>query len=635
MKLTTRVVTIIVTTVTMIIGIIVLFLLLRFDKQIQENFLFTARAIYKNVLLTRQWVSDHNGVFVSKTPQIKSNPYLKHPDLITREGDTLTLKNPALVTRELSEMSKRYGSDFSFHMASLKYLNPLNRPDEFEERALIFFNDSIPDKGIKEFYKIERTAEHLYFRYFAPLYTGESCLSCHAEQGYHVGDLRGGISILLNIDSYPAARRENMVFLAFSGLLAVGFLSVLIFFALNRSVISPLQKIEQAAREIESGKFDKPLQLVQNDEIGQLAGSFERMRKQIKSYTEALRHSEKKYRSLIENSLEAIAIVDKDGQILECNSNLLRLTGYQGETLKGRPFDILIAEKNYRRSIGISLSPQTDHYETRLYSRDGVQIPVEVYEIKGFSLGEAEDVSFLYVRDLSEQKRLEQLSIQTEKMVALGQLAAGIAHEIRNPLFSLNNNVDYLKKKACENPVMEEIYPELKDSIDRIHRIVSDVLDFSRPHEPEFREVAMANVIESALRLVKKQFEWSQVTIEKEISPNLKAECDPHLIEQVLVNLFLNAFNAMEKKGKLKISACQKDGWVEIMVADTGKGIPPEDLKRIFDPFYSNSAAGTGLGLAIVQRILDQHGARYQVDSQPYMGTTFKIYLPEMQEAAK
>ncbi len=271
MRLTSKVIIVIVSSVTTIIAAIFLLLLFRFEKQIEESFLFAARTVYENILITRQWVSDHKGVFVPKTPGMKSNPYLKHPDLVTTDGDTLTLKNPALVTRELSEMSKELGRDFSFHIASLRYLNPLNKPDRFEEEALVFFDSTTTAKQAKEFYRFEKRDGHIYFRYFAPLYTRESCLSCHGDQGYNVGDLRGGISVLLNVDSYPKAKRENMIFLAASGALAIGFLSLLIFFSLRKTVLSPLQKIETATRLMEQGNFDTSLELKQNDEIGQLA----------------------------------------------------------------------------------------------------------------------------------------------------------------------------------------------------------------------------------------------------------------------------------------------------------------------------------------------------------------------------
>ncbi len=634
MNLTTKVIVIIVATVTTIISLIFYLLILRFDRQIEQNYLSTARAVYKNVLITRQWISDYNGVYVLKRPGVSTNPFLENPELLTRTGDTLTLRNPAMATRELSELSKIMGGDFSFHMASLKFLNPANKPDLFESKALAIFNDSLSSHGLKEFYTIEKIGNHAYFRYFAPLFTRESCLSCHSKQGYKVGDLRGGISILLTIDDFKKAKQENLSFFLKSALFTIIFLSSLIFVALRRSVIRPLRRIENAAQRIERGEYDFELNIPQRDEIGKLANAFENMRKKIRNYTAQLKSSEKKYRSLIENSPEAVAIIDSEGHILECNSKLNHLTGYKATRLKSLNFYELIDQENRRKITSFtSNTSDAEHFETELFTADGLKIPVEIYLIRGFSLDRKDDLSFVYVRDLSERKKIEHYSIQTEKMVALGQISSGIAHEIRNPLFALNNNLDYLKKKFGREQTFREIYPELKGGIERIQNIVSAILDFARPHQPEFKRMDINEIINKSLLLVKKQSEKLSISIETQLDAGIpEVEVDPHQMEQVFINLFLNAFAAMGESGTLTIQTRALSSFVKIKIQDTGRGISPEDLERIFEPFYSKTPDGTGLGLAIVQRVLEQHHARYQVVSEPYIGTKFYVYLPYKQE---
>ncbi len=632
MKLTQKVIFIIVSTVTTIIAVIFLVLVFRFEKQIENNLLSTARAIYKNIIIIRQWVSDYNGVYVYKKPNVPANPYLPHPNLLTRSGDTLTLKNPALVTREMSELSKMAGGNFSFHMASQRYLNPLNKPDDFEQRALIYFQDSLDTQLHREFYRIEKIGNHTYFRYFAPLFTKESCLSCHSHHGYRLGDLRGGISVLLSIDEYQKAKKENLIFFLLTAIVSIVFLSLLIFIALQRSVIRPLRKIEDAAQKIQKGEYHHKLSLEKNDEIGNLARAFELMRRKIQDYTNQLKISEEKYRSLIENSLEAVAIIDPEYNILESNAKLSHLTGYELDQLRSMNFSDLIDNKTRKRIYSpTTQSRDTEHFETHLFSRDGLKIPVEIYIIKGLSLGGTSDLSFVYVRDLSERKKIEQYSIQTEKIMALGQISSGIAHEIRNPLFALNNNVDYLKERFNDQEQFRDVYPELKDSIKRIHQIVSAILDYARPHDPEFKTVRIKEIIDKSLLLVKKQFERSDIKIQTEVQDDITIEADPHKMEQVFINLFLNAFTAMGASGILTVQTRSYPSYLQIKIQDTGKGIPPDEIDRIFDPFYSKSPNGTGLGLAIVQRILEQHNARYRVESAPYLGTTFFIYIPNKQ----
>ncbi len=633
MRLTTRVILIIVLSVTTIISIIFYVLMQRFEKQMQEDLLIRARSIYKNILIVRKWVSRYNGVYVLKLPGVKSNPYLPHPDLVTTSGDTLTLKNPALVTRELSELSGYMGGNFSFHMASLKYINPANKPDAFETSALIYFERDTSRVKQGEFYRVERYDEHTIFRYVAPLYTEESCLTCHSAQGYKVGDLRGGISILVDMDRYQQAKRANIAFLLSSAFFTIIFLSILIFVALQGSVIRPLRKIEAAARKIQEGEYQFQLDVKQRDEIGNLARTFEVMRDRIQQYTRKLEDSEKKYRSLIEHSLEAVAIVDPRGAIIDCNSKLLHLTGYQSDAIKHlRLEDLLDLGHRKQMEKGSVSQGDSERFETLLVTRDKLQIPVEIYRIRGFSLGSKTNLSFVYVRDLTERKKLEQYTIQTEKMFALGQLSSGIAHEIRNPLFALNNNIEYLKEKFGDQPDFQEVYQELQNGVVRIQNIVSAILDYARPHQPEFKPVDVHSVVHKSLMLVQKQFEKSRIRIVTAFAARSRqVQADPHQLEQVFINLLLNAFQAMDGAGELRITTRHLRHHLEIRIEDSGKGIPPEDLTRIFDPFYSKSPNGTGLGLAIVQRILDQHHARYRVESQLGLGTIFVIALPYKQ----
>jgi len=248
---------------------------------------------------------------------MQSNPYLPHPDLVTEEGDTLTLKNPALVTRELSELSLTIGRDFSFHLSSLDFINPTNKPDDFETEALLYFHDSTHANIDNEFYHSEIKNGRHFFRYFAPLYTEESCLSCHAGHGYKLGDLRGGMSIILATDLYEEAKKANLVFFIFSGSTTIFILTFLLFIAIQRIVINPLKIIENSAQRIREGTYDVDLKINKRDEIGSLAITFEEMRKKIKSYTEQLINSERKYRNLIEHSIEAVIIIDTMDQIIK------------------------------------------------------------------------------------------------------------------------------------------------------------------------------------------------------------------------------------------------------------------------------------------------------------------------------
>lgn len=638
MRLSVKVVLITGLMVTLIITTLFVIFITRIESQIDEQILTKARAIYKNVVITRHWLADHDGVLVRKMPGMKPNLFLRHPELITNDGDTLLLRNPAMVTRELSELSQSMGGDFSYHMASEKYMNPENKPDAFETTALAYFQDTLLYDNVKEYYRIEDRSGVKHFRYFAPLYTKENCLGCHAKQGYKLGDLCGGVSVLLNVEPILKAQQGNLIIFVTLAIISVTVLVILIFISIQKSIINPLRIIEDSAQNIEEGNYKINLNIQSKDEIGHLARAFQSMSEKIQRYTERLKYSEEKYRSLIENSLESIAVVDSNGNIIESNSKMTVLTQYSNTELKRTNFFNLIDSENRQLFCSelLDVSGNDEHYETILHSRNDLSIPVEVYSIKGFDFDEMSDLSFVYVRDLSRRKQIEKYAIQTEKMFALGQLSSGIAHEIRNPLFALNNNIGFLNRHLKDEKTFKDIYPDLKDSINRMHRIVSTILDYSKPHKPELRAIPINRIIEKSLTLMKKQFENSSIIIEKQLGENLPdVMADSHQMEQVCVNMVLNAKQAIGSKGTVTIKTIKQNNKVHLIISDTGCGIAKEELDRIFNPFYSTFSNGTGLGLSIVQKILEEHNAEHSIVSEPDYGTTFTIKLPIVKEEKK
>ncbi len=192
--------------------VIVLFLMgifmgfvIRSNQIIKGQLLTTARGHFNNIVLTRRWNVNYGGVFVKKTNGIVSNPYLDNPDIQTIDGVAYTKKNPALMTREISEYAEKSG-DFKYHITSLLPLNPENFADAFEKKSLSFF-----EKGHKEIFETISKNEHAVYRFMAPLYVEEGCLSCHSKQGYKVGDVRGGISVSFDISEVSRQMSTNRI----------------------------------------------------------------------------------------------------------------------------------------------------------------------------------------------------------------------------------------------------------------------------------------------------------------------------------------------------------------------------------------------------------------------------------------
>ncbi|MBI5520631.1 MAG: PAS domain-containing protein [Desulfovibrio sp.] len=235
------------------------------------------------------------------------------------------------------------------------------------------------------------------------------------------------------------------------------------------------------------------------------------------------------------------------------------------------------------------------------------------------------------LRDLREIKRLQEQVRRNERLSALGNLAAGIAHEIRNPLSSIKGFATFLAGKIQEEGPDKDAARTMIQEVDRLNRVVSELLEFARPGQPVLKTGDVNAVIARALRLCGSDAAARGVEVRFEPDVWLPpAPVDAERLTQALLNLFLNAIQAMDKGGVLTVSARAEGdpARLALRVADTGVGMPPEVLANIFNPYFTTRSAGTGLGLAIVHRVVEGHGGEIKVESQPSQGTVFTLLLP-------
>ena len=236
------------------------------------------------------------------------------------------------------------------------------------------------------------------------------------------------------------------------------------------------------------------------------------------------------------------------------------------------------------------------------------------------------------LRRLTRQMRRQRRAmVQHEKMVALGQMAAGVAHEIANPLASMDGLLQLTQRHP--ERLKPEVIATLREQVQRIHQIIQLMKGFAHPAQMPMQRVAVNEVVEQALEMVRFDPRMKQVHIDRQLSPNTGAiMLVAQAVQQVLVNLIINALDAMEQTPapNLTIRTSRREGWCEVEVMDNGPGIAPEYLHRVFEPFFTTKPVGkgTGLGLAISHSLMDRHGGRITIRSVVGQGTNFTVHLP-------
>lgn len=376
-------------------------------------------------------------------------------------------------------------------------------------------------------------------------------------------------------------------------------------------------------------------------ELERHANELEQM---VEERTSALRLSEERYRDLVENSPEMIHLLSPEGRFLHANKTERDKLCYNLDELKGMCLTDLVPSSQRKK-----LARHQQELEEKGRSRvETVFIPRrdEPIEVEIDATGQFDESGRLvhtraFVRDITERKRMEERLSQTEKMVAVGQLASGLAHEIGTPLNSISGMAELVlmreEKQSARREELEAIVAQTK----RISRLVQQLLDFSRP-SPHRRVKADAHeVLKATLHLLKQPLASVAVLVELDLAPPpVQLRADPHQLQQVFTNIILNAKQAMPGGGKLWIETRKSfDGrrpHLDIAFQDSGPGITEGNPKRIFEPFFTTKdvGKGTGLGLAICYSIVRQHGGTIHAKNTTGKGARFVVSLPMMDTTA-
>ncbi len=323
-------------------------------------------------------------------------------------------------------------------------------------------------------------------------------------------------------------------------------------------------------------------------------------------------------REVIENTPSGLFTTDLSGRVLTFNRAAEEITGIDRAEAYGRNiscifpflnalqerkrFEESIALKGQAKVIGMTLSKMRD--------------------TKG------NDIGFIGIfQDLTEFKRMADEIKQKEKWATIGELSANIAHEIRNPLASLKGSIEMLREDRTTPEKKSKLMSIALSEMDRLSHVIGDFLTYSRPNILEVRRCDLRQILDKTSDLIMSS-KQENIVLKKHYSGDLNIEADALKLEQVFLNLGLNAFDAMPDGGELDITANQLNGAVEVTFRDTGEGISAADREKIFYPFFTTKQAGTGLGLSIVHRIIDDHNGKITVDSALGRGTTVKLQIP-------
>jgi PAS domain S-box-containing protein len=364
----------------------------------------------------------------------------------------------------------------------------------------------------------------------------------------------------------------------------------------------------------------------------------------IKHLTQELEDVKNFTESIIQSIGSGIIITEMNDTITYINRACERILGYSKDELIGKPFGIFgLREK---QNVTHSLLNNPNDLDTRkegwMRRKDNIEFPVgfTMYNhlsIRGETIGK-----IVIFRDFTNVYKIQEEILRMDRLVSLGKLASGIAHELRNPLAGIKTTAQALSEEMSREDSRREYLNRITKEIDRLNELLKTFFSFAKPQKLNLIYCHIKDIINEIIPFLIKEIADKGIRFVENYHPQLpQIKVDKTQMHQAFLNLFLNAIQAMPNGGELKIEATQvvstslegfKQNCIKIVISDTGKGIPPHIVHKIFDPFFTTKPKGIGLGLSITYQIIKKHGGTIKVESKWEKGTSFVINLPEILE---
>lgn len=362
--------------------------------------------------------------------------------------------------------------------------------------------------------------------------------------------------------------------------------------------------------------------------VGHMAIAIERSR-----LIEAFREQAEYLQNILQSSADAIVVVDADNRIRTWNEGARRMFGYEAGEVIGSDYSIFIPpeQRNSGEDTRIKEAVERDgfikDYECVRMTKGGHRLVVNVTSTllrdkKGRVIGRSS-----IVRDVTRLKQMQEELVRSQSLAAVGELAATVAHEIKNPLAGMSGAIQVLRDAMPANDGRREVVEEILAQIARLDNTVRDLLTFARPAAPSRQEIDLGEAVATAWSLVSQQPGASSVRFTMNGAQGTRLRADPQLLHQVWLNLFQNAVEAMPRGGELRVHVSDGEK-IRVEVRDTGTGMDERVAAKLFRPFFSTKTRGTGLGLAISRKIIEAHGGTIRIESAPKHGTTVLVEIP-------